>query len=124
MRNLSNLMRETQMMIKLLKLMESKCLRKIIEESERIRSNRDIPRFLAILACNTSCNDRHAVKGMDPAAHTGDGCQDIIIVQKTSHLGFLRYLVRSAHQTGHPFTLPYVTAVRVKQWEFISEGVS
>ena len=38
-------------------------------------------RFLAILACNTSCTDRHVVKGMDPAAHTGDGFQDIIMVR-------------------------------------------
>ena len=81
-------------------------------------------KFLAILACNTSCRDRHAVKGMDPAAHTGDGHQDIIIVHKTSYLGFLRYLVRSAYQTSHPFTLPYVKAIRVKQWEFIPDGVS
>ena len=42
-------------------------------------------RFLAILACNTSCNDRHAVKGMDPAAHTGDGNQDIILVRYLPH---------------------------------------
>ena len=38
------------------------------------------PRFLAILGCNTTCTDRHAKKGMDTAAHTGDGFQDIIIV--------------------------------------------
>ena len=37
-------------------------------------------RFLAILGCNTTCTDRHAKKGMDTAAHTGDGFQDIIIV--------------------------------------------
>ena len=78
---------------------------------------------------------------MDPAAHTGDGNQDIILVSffttdfhslskdddqvhKTSYLGFLRYLVRSAYQRSHPFTLPYVRAVRVKQWEFIPDGVS
>jgi len=59
---------------------------------------------------------------MDPAAHTGNGYQDIIIVHKTSYFGFLRYLVRSAYQTAHPFTLPYVQTVRVKQWEFIPDG--
>jgi len=92
-----------------------------IEEDQTVQIT---GKFLAILACNTSCCDRHAVKGMDTAAHTGDGHQDIIIVHKTSYFGFLRYLVRSAHQTGHPFTLPYVKAVRVKQWEFISDGNS
>merc|ERR1712179_304865 len=79
-------------------------------------------KFLAILGCNTTCTDRHAKKGMDTAAHTGDGFQDIILVHKTSYFGFLRYLVRSAHQTAHPFTLPYVRAIRVKEWEFIPEG--
>ena len=42
-------------------------------------------RFLAILGCNTTCTDRHAKKGMDTAAHTGDGFQDIIIVRLTLH---------------------------------------
>ena len=44
-------------------------------------------------------------------------------VNKTSYFGFLRYLVRSAYQTSHPFTLPYVQAIRVKEWEFIPDGV-
>jgi len=79
-------------------------------------------KFLAILGCNTTCTDRHAKKGMDTAAHTGDGFQDVIIVNKTSYFGFLRYLVRSAYQTSHPFTLPYVQAIRVKEWEFIPDG--
>ena len=52
-------------------------------------------RFLAILACNTSCTDRHAVKGMDPAAHTGDGFQDIIIVRTTNSL----YIFTSHHHS-------------------------
>ena len=50
--------------------------------------------------------------------------KDDVQVHKTSYLGFLRYLVRSAYQRSHPFTLPYVRAVRVKQWEFIPDGVS
>ena len=94
------------------------------EEEGDIKVEQISGKFLAILGCNTTCKDRHAVKGMDPAAHTGDGCQDIIIVHKTSYFGFLRYLVRSAYQTSHPFTLPYVKAIRVKQWEFIPDGVS
>ena len=78
---------------------------------------------------------------MDPAAHTGDGFQDIIIVRtthfifdiftltlllqvkKVSYLAFLRYLIRSAYQTSSPFTLPYVTAVRVKEWDFTPDEV-
>ena len=44
-------------------------------------------------------------------------------VSKTSYFGFLRYLIRSAHRTAHPFTLPYVQAIRVKEWEFIPDGV-
>merc|ERR1712218_489309 len=98
------------------------------EPAEEDPSSEDLTtvngKFLAILACNTSCTDRHVVKGMDPAAHTGDGFQDIIMVKKVSYLGFLRYLIRSAYQTSSPFTLPYVSAVRVKQWEFSPDGVS
>jgi len=94
----------------------------VTEDSDQQQTVQINGKFLAILACNTSCRDRHAVKGMDPAAHTGNGYQDIIIVHKTSYFGFLRYLVRSAYQTAHPFTLPYVQTVRVKQWEFIPDG--
>ena len=57
-------------------------------EEDEIKVEQISGKFLAILGCNTTCKDRHAVKGMDPAAHTGDGCQDVIIVHKTSYLGF------------------------------------
>ena len=59
-------------------------------------------RFLAILGCNTTCTDRHAKKGMDTAAHTGDGFQDIIIVRLTLHendWSFMEFLYRL---TKHP----------------------
>ena len=32
---------------------------------------------------------------MSPGAHTGDGSTDLIIVRKTHHVNYLRYLVRS-----------------------------
>ena len=34
---------------------------------------------------------------MSPAAHTGDGCSDLIVVQDTSYLHYLRYLFRQQH---------------------------
>ena len=32
--------------------------------------------------------------GMSPGAHTGDGATDLILVRKTHHVNYLRYLVR------------------------------
>ena len=31
---------------------------------------------------------------MSPGAHTGDGATDLILVRKTHHVNYLRYLVR------------------------------
>ena len=47
----------------------------------------------------------------------------LLQVKKVSYLAFLRYLIRSAYQTSSPFTLPYVTAVRVKEWGFTPDEV-
>ena len=65
-----------------------------------------------------TCSCRHTVPGMSPGAHTGDGATDLIIVHKTSYINYFRYLFRTAFHTEHPFSLPFVEAVRVKQWDF------
>jgi ceramide kinase len=79
-------------------------------------------RFLALTSATLTCSCRHTLPGMSPAAHTGDGATDLIIVHKTSHLNYFRYLFRTAFHTEHPFTLPFVQAVRVKEWTFHPQG--
>ena len=57
-------------------------------------------RFLAVTSATLSCSCRHTRPGMSPAAHTGDGCSDLIVVQETSHLHYLRYLFRHKHNAN------------------------
>jgi len=75
-------------------------------------------KFLALTSATLTCSCRHTIPGMSPCAHRGDGATDLIIVHKTSHLNYFRYLFRTAFHTSHPFSLPQVKAVRVKQWQF------
>merc|ERR1712173_291473 len=82
--------------------------------SEKVISGK----FLAVTSATLTCSCRHTLPGMSPGAHTGDGSTDLIIVHKTSYLNYFRYLFRTAFQSQHPFTLPFVQAVRVKQWTF------
>jgi len=79
-------------------------------------------KFLAVTSATLTCSCRHTVPGMSPGAHTGDGSTDLIIVHNTSLLNYFRYLFRTAFHTEHPFTLPFVQAVRVKQWTFMPQG--
>jgi len=75
-------------------------------------------RFLAVTSATLTCSCRHTLPGMSPGAHTGDGATDLIIVHDTSYLNYFRYLFRTAFNTSHPFTLPFVEAVRVRNWTF------
>ena len=36
-------------------------------------------------------------------------------------MNYFRYLFRTAFHTSHPFSLPAVEAVRVKQWDFLPQ---
>ena len=38
-------------------------------------------RFLCVSSATLSCSCRHTVSGLSPAAHTGDGTTDLIIVR-------------------------------------------
>lgn len=101
---------------------------KVDEEQNLFTSRSDIQpdakvkqisgKFLAVTSATLTCSCRHTLPGMSPSAHTGDGATDLIIVKKTSHLNYFRYLFRTAFHTEHPFTLPFVEAVRVKEWNF------
>ena len=36
-------------------------------------------------------------------------------------MNYFRYLFRTAFHTSHPFSLPAVEAVRVKEWDFLPQ---
>lgn len=75
-------------------------------------------KFLAINAVTTTCKSPHTKEGMSPEAHYGDGNTDLIIVHRTSRLNYFRYLFRVAFHMSHPFSLPFVEAVRVREFSF------
>jgi len=79
--------------------------------------------FLAITSATVSCSCRHTKPGMSPGAHTGDGATDLIIVRRTHHVNYLRYLVRVAFNRSSPFSLPFVQAVRVTDWSFSDQEI-
>lgn len=75
-------------------------------------------RFLAVTSATMTCSCRHTRPGISPGAHTGDGSTDLILVKRTGHLNYLRYLVRVAFNRSSSFSLPFVEAVRVREWTF------
>ena len=91
-------------------------------------------RFLAVTSVNLACSSSHSKQGLSPSAHRGNGATVLILVRlamwlfkhdkiylqvhNTSRLNYFRYLFRTAFHTAHPFTLPFVQAVRVTDWEF------
>lgn len=75
-------------------------------------------KFLAVTSVNLACSSSHSKQGLSPSAHRGNGATDLILVHNTSRLNYFRYLFRTAFHTAHPFTLPFVQAVRVTDWEF------
>lgn len=83
------------------------------EESRQIKG-----KFLAINAVTTTCKSPHTKEGMSPEAHYGDGNTDLIIVHRTSRLNYFRYLFRVAFHRDHPLSLPFVEAVRVREFTF------
>ena len=48
---------------------------------------------------------------MSPGAHTGDGSTDLIIVRKTHHVNYLRYLVRSVMLVVVPLMMKHLIVV-------------
>ena len=94
-------------------------------------------RFLAVTSVNLACASSHSKQGLSPSAHRGNGATDLSLlrlamrlfkhdnfylqVHNTSRLNYFRYLFRTAFHTSHPFTLPFVQAVRVTDWEFVPQ---
>jgi len=78
-------------------------------------------KFLVVTSATLTCSCRLTLPGVSPGAHRGDGTTDLILVRKTSHLNYLRYMLRTAFHTSHPFSLPFVEAIRVKQWNFLPQ---
>ncbi|GAA57415.1 ceramide kinase [Clonorchis sinensis] len=89
--------------------------------------------FIAINAFLQSCRCMKAASGPSPWTHLGDGCLDLILVNKCTRKQFLQFLVRTANvsiqpsndcgrQQCSPFDLPFVRVERVCAFEF--KGVS
>ena len=77
-------------------------------------------KFISVTGAVTSCMSPKSPKGITPSAHLGDGNIDLIVVNKTSRLNYLRYLIRTNMPTPHfsPFQLPFVNVYRVKEFTF------
>ena len=52
--------------------------------------------------------------GMSPGAHTGDGSTDLIIVRKTHHVNYLRYLIRSVMLVVLPLIMKHLIVVNYR----------
>jgi ceramide kinase len=76
--------------------------------------------FMSITGAVMSCMSPKSPKGLTPSAHLGDGNLDLIVVNKTSRLNYLRYLIRTnkPSTSNSPFQLPFVTVYRVKEFSF------
>ena len=77
-------------------------------------------KFISVTGAVTSCMSPKSPKGITPSAHLGDGNIDLIVVNKTSRLNYLRYLIRTNMPTPNysPFQLPFVNVYRVKEFTF------
>merc|ERR1712223_1184825 len=76
--------------------------------------------FMSITGAVMSCMSPKSPKGLTPSAHLGDGNLDLIIVNKTSRVNYLRYLIRTnmPSSSNSPFQLPFVQVHRVKEFTF------
>ena len=77
-------------------------------------------KFMSVTGCVSSCTSPKSPKGLTPSAHLGDGNLDLILVQKTSRMNYLRYLIRTNMPSANnsPFQLPFVRVYRVKEFTF------
>ncbi|GFN84603.1 hypothetical protein PoB_001110900 [Plakobranchus ocellatus] len=75
-------------------------------------------RFCAINLATISCRCDLAMTGMSPAAHLGDGCMDLILVQECSRLQYLHHLLRITDNKADQFDFEYVQVYRVKEFSF------
>ncbi len=78
--------------------------------------------FIAVNAFLISCRCAKSPRGPAPAAHLGDGCLDLITVNRCSRRSFLRYLVhltdRKKDCCPEHLKLPFVNAHRVRAFTF------
>ncbi|GFR74005.1 ceramide kinase [Elysia marginata] len=75
-------------------------------------------RFVAINLATMSCRCDLAQMGISPAAHLGDGCMDLILVQECSRLQYLHHLLRITDNKSDQFDFDYVQVYRVKEFSF------
>ena len=53
-------------------------------------------RYSIVSATVTNCTSRMNRFGLSPSAHLGDGCTDLILVEGSSRIKLLSYLVRTS----------------------------
>ena len=77
-------------------------------------------KFMSITGAVMSCMSPKSPLGLTPSAHLGDGNLDLIVVNKTSRVNYLRYLIRTNMPSSNnsPFQLPFVQVHRVKEFTF------
>uniref|UniRef100_T1IWA5 DAGKc domain-containing protein n=1 Tax=Strigamia maritima TaxID=126957 RepID=T1IWA5_STRMM len=75
-------------------------------------------RFLGINTVTLSCACGLTKQGVSPSAHLGDGCTDIVVVQKCSRINYLRFLMRMALHHDDPFNLDFVRVYRAREFQF------
>ena len=80
--------------------------------------------FTTITGTVMSCISPKSPKGLSPSAHLGDGNLDLIVVNRTSRLNYLRYLIRTNMPSSNfsPFQLPFVQIYRVNEFSFQPEN--
>lgn len=76
-------------------------------------------RFMSIVVTVTSCRNDQSAHGVIPHAHLGDGRIHLMLVRKTSRVGFLKFLLLLSKDGVRPGKLKYVemidaTAVRIE----------
>lgn len=76
-------------------------------------------KFMSIIVTVTSCRNDQSTHGVTPHAHLGDGRIHLMLVRKTSRIGFLKFLLSLSKDGVRPGKLKYVdivdaTAVRIE----------
>ncbi|CAL4059508.1 unnamed protein product, partial [Meganyctiphanes norvegica] len=74
-------------------------------------------RWSVVTGAVASCACRLTPKGVSPAAHLGDGCADLLMVEGGSRFRMISYLYKTS--TGNAFGLNHVRVQRVKELQFI-----
>lgn len=79
-------------------------------------------RWSVVTGAVASCACRLTPRGVSPAAHLGDGCADLLMVEGSSRYRMISYLYKTS--TGNAFGLNHVRVQRVKELQFIPKSTT